>query len=104
MEAKLIWRQKGQDEDGFPIQEKQYSVDVFAEEKSVTRNEAYEAMRAGISVKIVLAVRQEDWEQTRHLDTRNQPAYAQTAIYDGIEYDIIRTYKVGKSMIELSCG
>ena len=53
MEATLIWSNKTKDKDGFPVEE-EHSVDIYVEEKSATRMEFYEAMRAGVEVKLVL--------------------------------------------------
>lgn len=101
--VELIWESLEKDEDGFP-QNKKHSINVHVlEEKSITRAEAYDSMRAGVSVKTVLVIRQEDFEDTRHMiDKKAQ--YARKAIYKDSEYDIIRTYKVGKSKIEIVCG
>lgn len=103
MEVKLIWEEVGKDGDGFPKKEA-HSIDVcLLREKSVVRTEVYDSMRAGVSVKTVLEIRQEDWEETKHL-VDNKPEYARKASLNGCEYDIVRTYKVGKSKIELVCG
>ncbi|RZT00904.1 hypothetical protein [Cuneatibacter caecimuris] len=103
MEADLIWTERGTDTDGFPKNtEKKYPV--FVNEKSITRQEAYESMRAGVTVKMVLTTRQEDWEQSRHLDSQKKPEYATMVDYDGARYDVIRTYKIGKSQIEIVLG
>lgn len=65
MEATLLWSSKTKDKDGFPV-ETEHSVDIFAEEKSIVRAEFYEAMRAGVEVKLVLETRQEDFELSAH--------------------------------------
>lgn len=99
----LIWEEQGKDEDGFS-KTVEHSIGTYVlTEKSITRAEAYDSMRAGVSVKITLEIRQEDWEKTRHL-VDGKPEYARKAYYDGIKYDIVRTYKVGKSKIEIVCG
>lgn len=103
MKAELIWEEIGKDQDGFPIEGKQRRICVYANEKSVARAEMYESMRAGISVKTVLEVRQEDWEKTRHLVDK-KPEYATKVIYDGCEYDVVRTWKEGKAIVEIVCG
>ena len=99
---KLIWEEVGKDADGFP-QNTEHAVDAYCQEKSVTRLEAYESMRAGVSVQAVFQIRQEDWEETRHT-VDGKPEYARKAEHDGHRYDIIRTYKTGKSKIEVICG
>ena len=99
---RLIWEEIGKDEDGFEKNE-EVSIDAFCKEKSVTRMEAYESMRAGVSVQAVFEIRQEDWEETRHI-VNGKPEYARKAEHDGRRYNIVRTYKAGKAKIEVVCG
>lgn len=98
----LIIVRRTKDKDGFQIEEK-IGFPVFAEEVSTARTEFYQAMRAGIQVKITLQIRQEDYENAFLLEDEKK-LYASKIIYEGQEYDIIRTYKKGKSKIELTCG
>lgn len=99
---KLIWSEVTKDDDGFPVN-KETAVEVYGREKSATRSEVYKAMRAGVTVQTVFEIRQEDWEETKHtVDGKTE--YARLAEYDGRKYDIIRTYRTGKSKIEVSCG
>lgn len=100
--ALLVWETQEKDKDGFPVPVRN-ETEVYAKEKSVTRQEKYLAMNSGVDVKTTLEVRQEDWEQTRHIVDK-KPEYARKAIFDGCEYDIIRTYKAGKATIEIVCG
>ncbi len=99
---RLIWEEIGKDEDGFEKNE-EVSIDAFCKEKSVTRMEVYESMRAGVSVQAVFEIRQEDWEETRHI-ANGKPEYARKAEHDGRRYNIVRTYKAGKAKIEVVCG
>ena len=46
--VELIWEKICKNENGFP-ERKRCSVEVYAMEKSVTRAEAYESMRAGVN-------------------------------------------------------
>lgn len=101
-EALLIWDELSKDEDGFPVK-KPKQLEVYVKEKSVRRSEKYEAMRSGISVDLVLELRIEDWERTAHV-VNGKKQYAGKVQYDGCQYDIIRSWKNGKAMIELSCG
>ncbi len=101
-EAKLIWIEHAKDEDGFPVVI-DHEDDIFVDEASVTRVEFYESMRAGISVKIVLVARIEDFLKSEHMAAEKKE-YAREIIYDGSRYEIIRTYKKGKSKIELVCS
>lgn len=101
----LIWNEidnTKKNDNGFP-EPVRHTVDVYADEKSVGRTEKYEAMRSGIDVSLVLSVRTEDWELTRHTES-GRPSYARKVLKDGCEYNIIRAYKTGKARIELTCG
>ena len=99
---KLIWEEIVKDDDGFPLN-KEHTVEVYCKEKSVTRMEKYESMRAGVSVEKVFEIRKEDWESTRHMEN-GKPEYARKAEYDGYVYDIQRTYSDNKAKIEVMCG
>lgn len=100
-EAKLLIIINEKDEDGFPI-EKRKEIPVYVREKSATRTEFYEALRSGISIKTVLETRLEDWELSAHM-VAGKKEYATQIEYDGSVYDIVRTYKNDKSMIEIIC-
>lgn len=102
-EATLYYIVNNKDDDGFPVQNKR-EFEVYVREKSVGRTEFYEALRSGMSASITFDVRIEDWEQTRHITENKKIAYASKVIYDGAEYDIIRTYKTDRSMIQLVCA
>lgn len=101
-EAKLLIVTNGKDADGFPITEKQ-EIPVFVRGKSATRAEFYAALRADIQIKTVLETRQEDWELSAHMVGRKKE-YASQIEYDGSVYDIVRTYRNDKSMIEIICS
>lgn len=101
-DAKLLIVTNEKDADGFPTESKK-KIPVFVREKSVTRTEFYEALRSGISVKTVLETRQEDWELSAHM-VAGKKEYATQIEYDGSVYDIVRTYKNDKSMIEIICS
>lgn len=101
MEIKLIAVNTEKDEDGFPV-EKKCEVEVYAKKKSVTRTELYESMRAGVTAKMVYEIRQEDWNRAKELSDDKYVRKIENE--DGVEHDIIRTYKVGKATIELVCG
>lgn len=101
--ATLLWNEKtGKDQDGFPKEEWK-EIEVFVREKSVKRAEAYEAMRSGVDVSLVLEVRAEDWEMSAHM-IDGKKEYARKVRYDSGLYNIIRTWKDGKSKVELTCG
>lgn len=101
-EAKLLIITNGKDEDGFPV-EKTQEIPIYVREKSATRTEFYEALRSRISIKTVLETRLEDWELSAHV-VAGKKEYATQIEYDGSVYDIVRTYKNDKSMIEIICS
>ncbi len=98
----LIWEELAKDEDGFP-KKWEKSIETYAKERAVTRAETYESMRAGVSVRIILEIRQEDWERTRHI-VNKKAEYARKVKVNGCEYDIVRAYKKGKASVELTCS
>jgi SPP1 family predicted phage head-tail adaptor len=101
-EAKMLIVTNEKDEDGFPVEKKQ-EIEIFVREKSATRAEYYEALRSGITIKIVLETRQEDWELSAHM-VAGKKQYATQIEYDGSIYDVVRTYKNDKSLMEIICG
>lgn len=100
--AQLIWNTRSKDEDGFPV-ENEWNTEVYAEKKSVKRSEYYESMRAGIKVNLVVEMRQEDFKLSAH-ETENGVKYADKLEFDGVIYEILRTYETGKAKIELVCS
>lgn len=101
-EAKLLVVTNEKDEDGFPVEKKE-EIPIYVNEKSATRTEFYEALRTGITIKTVLETRQEDWESSARM-VGNKKQYASQIEYDGAVYDIVRTFKNDKSMIEIICS
>lgn len=101
-DAKLLVVENVKGENRYP-EEKLKEIPIFVREKSATRQEFYEALRAGITVKIVLETRQEDWEMSEHM-VNGKKEYATQIEYAGSVYDIVRTYKNDKSMIEIICS
>ena len=73
-DALLQWEIRTKDKDGFPQIEKK-EISICVKEKSITRAEFYAAMRDGIKVSRVFEVRQEDWEESRHM-VNGKPVYA----------------------------
>lgn len=100
--AELIYVFNRKDIDGFPVTDT-VETQVYVREKSVKRTEFYEAMRSGITPSIVFEVRQEDFELTAHTEN-GKKVYASKVRYDGTVYDIIRSYRNDRSMIELTCS
>lgn len=101
-EAVLLCVTQGKNANGFPV-ETVTETQVYCRERSVTRTEFYDAHRAGFTINLVLEVRQEDWELTRHM-ANGKRAYATKVRYDSGTYDIIRAYRNDKSMIQLMCA
>lgn len=100
--AELIYVFNERDLDGFPV-ERSVEIQVYVREKSVKRTEYYEALRSGIVPQMVFELRQEDYEQTEHIEN-GKKCYASKIRYDGTVYDIVRSYKNDRSMIELTCS
>ncbi len=65
---------------------------VFAEEKSVTRKEFYEAAATGFRPEVVLTIWQREYNGEEKIE------------YNGIGYKIIRSYKPNSEDIELTCS
>ncbi len=101
-EAKLLVVSHEKDEDGYSC-ERTKEFPVFVREKSVSRTEYYTALSENIKLKMILELRQEDWTQTEHL-VDGKKEYATRVEYDGGVYDIVRSYRNNKAMIELSCS
>ena len=90
------------DADGFPT-ETEKEIPVYVREKSATRSEFYAALREGIAVKTVFEIRIEDFEQSAHM-VGEKKEYATRIRHDGSVYNIIRTYRTGKAVMELTCS
>lgn len=101
-EANLLVIKNEKDEDGFAV-EKEEKIPIYVMEKSAARTEFYEALRSGITVKMILETRQEDWELSAHM-VGGKKQYATQIEYDGAVYDIVRAYKTDRSMIEITCS
>lgn len=102
-EAVLLVVTNDHDEDGFPI-EKVEEIPVYVKEKSVRYTEFYDALRTGYTPKIILEMRQEDWAQSRRVDADGRVTYATQIMYDDEKFDVIRTYKKDRAMIQITCG
>lgn len=100
--ANLIYTTEMQDEEGYPIQA-EVKTEVFVNKKSVARTEFYIAMQSGMKPSVIFELRTEDYELTKHV-VNSKTLFADKVEYDGGQYDIIRTYAKGESMIELTCG
>ncbi len=101
VEIYLLVVKNEKDADGFPVEKTERYLE-YATKKSVTRSEFWQALQNGITAKMVLEMRTEDWEETA---TRNgiKKEYPTQLEYDGEIYDIVRTYQTSKAKIELTC-
>lgn len=101
-EAYLVIITNGKDQDGFPVTSEE-KIPVFVTEKSVTRTEFYAAANTDYRPQIVFEMRQEDWEMSVH-EVNGKKAYATRIEYEGYMYDVIRTYKIDKALIQVVAG
>lgn len=101
-DAILIVVNNTQDEQGFPIEET-LEYPVYVRERSVKYSEYYEALRSGYTPKIILEMRIEDWEQTRHL-AGEEVAYATKVKYDEGTYTVLRYYRTNRATMQVTCG
>lgn len=65
--------------------------EVYALISSVGRNEFYAAAHAGMKPEIIFQMRLADYSQEEQIE------------YDGMTYQVIRTYQTGPDWIELVC-
>lgn len=101
-DAVLIYTTYSKDEDGYPIETTKEIPVYIVREKSATRSEVYAARNAGVDVRLVLEIRPEDYELSRHADKDGKREYARKIRYDGGTYEIARAWLNEKSMMELS--
>lgn len=87
----LISVKTEQDEDGFQ-KNIETENEVYADIRSTTRSEFYDAMRSGIAVSIMIKISAHDYNNERLL------------IYDDERYEVVRAYKTDLDHIELSCS
>lgn len=66
--------------------------EVFCNEKSVGTNEYYKSSQNGNEIKVILEVKQIDYEKE------------QIVLYEEETYKIVRTYKTTSEDIELHCS
>ena len=93
------------DKDGFLEESEQKKEKVFAECKSTTYKEYYEASRNGEKVTEVFSVNEIDYNNSIVIENgkRILPSLIE---YENVLYRIVRRYKkgnVGNYVIELSC-
>jgi SPP1 family predicted phage head-tail adaptor len=64
---------------------------VFADEKSITQTEFYQAQASGLRPEIKFIMRKVDYSDEKRLT------------FNSVKYDIIRTYSKNGELIELIC-
>lgn len=80
------------DDDGYITARTPTDTEVFADMRSVGRAEFYQALQANVKAAIVFRVRAADYAgQTR-------------VVYNGAEYDVIRSYRTDVDYIDLTCS
>lgn len=74
---------------------KEYSytdVEVWARKKSVTRSEYYSAGASGIELSVAFEMHADEYEGQK------------TILYNGKQYNVVRTYQTGQGLVELNCS
>lgn len=97
----LNYTVKGKDADGF-ITEVTTSVQVFANKKSVTRTEYYQALQVGVQPECIFELWADDYKLSEHL-VEGKKRYAETITHDGEIYTIGRTYEKPDGKLEVTC-
>lgn len=64
---------------------------VYVDEKSIRQTEFYQAQATGLRPEIMFEMRREEYQ--------NEPRIK----YEGVTYDIIRTYEKNRDFIEIIC-
>lgn len=100
--ANLIYVTTTDDGEGFDI-DKETTTEVFATQKSVKYTQKYLAMQVGQNPEIILEIRSEDWELTKHI-VNDMPEYATKADIDGAVYKIISNYSPDGTKVLLTLG
>ena len=87
----LISQKNMQDPNGYPVIQEE-KKEVFADVRSVKRTEFFEALKAGISETIAFYIAACDYENQKIVE------------YEGIRYQVQRSYRTGMDWIELNCS
>lgn len=89
-EAKLLVVSHGKDEDGYSVENK-IEYPVYVSEKSVSRTEFYKALSEHINLKMILELRQEDWNQTEHI-VNGKKEYASRVADGGTDIQDLKVF------------
>lgn len=66
-------------------------IDIFCNVKSVSKNEFYNAATAGLKPSLVFIVHSYEYDNEEKVE------------FEGVKYNVIRTYVVNSEEIELTC-
>lgn len=89
------------DKDGYYSGSTTSDLDVYCKIKSATRSEVYEALRSGVSVKIMALVYADDY-RAACVTVSGKKVKPSTLLFDGTEYSIVRVYQKDDVIMELS--
>ncbi len=67
-------------------------TEVWARKKSVVRSEFYTAGANGIELSIAFEVNADEYDGQK------------AVLYDGKQYNVVRTYQIGQGLVELNCS
>jgi hypothetical protein len=80
-------------------------VDTYAKQDALKGQGFNVSFQKGINNAIMLKVRSEDFEESKHLNTEtNKMEYATQISFDNAVYDIVWTYQKDNEYVELTCG
>ncbi len=86
------------DADGYPQAVTPKKTRVYADKKSATRSEYWQAMKSGLQASIVYAVNVAEYDAAA--DNNHAPEHVED---NGTTYKIVRTYQTQLDIIELTC-
>lgn len=82
---------------------KENTVEVFAERKSLTRNEFYASYNVGLSPRYIMEMSPDDYHLA-DVDLNGVIYHATHVLYEGHKMPIIRTYEKSYTSMELTVG
>jgi hypothetical protein len=81
------------------------AIDTYAKQDALKGQGFNVSFQRGINNAIMLKVRSEDYEESRHIDEETgKAAYASQVFFCGALYDIVWVYQKGNGFTELTCG
>lgn len=97
IEATLLCYQTEQNENGYDVEVTKKRTEVFITLKSVAHTEFYEALRAGISPRLIAMMYAQEYEES--FFEKNPPTHM---IIDDVPYKIVREYQTDIDHTELT--